>query len=108
MTKRIYVLTTIIICTAAIGLGIYTNQYISEDSDLSIKNIEALALSHGGDSGGEPMCAAGGCHSTECSFTGEIDILGNGVTYSNSIKCEDAWACCFTTAYCFPKDKCSC
>lgn len=70
--------------------------------DLLFDNIESLA----NDETGKPTCAAGGCYATSCSFSGEIEILGNGAHYSNSVSCEDAWACCFTTAYCFDKSRC--
>lgn len=45
----------------------------------------------GGSGGGgdAPTCAAGGCNASSCSFTEEISVLGNGVTYSNSTTCVD-------------------
>lgn len=72
---------------------------------LTFNSVESLAQNEFG--GGPPTCMAGGCHSAACSFEGEIGILGNGVTYKNSTSCVDAWACCFTTAYCFPKNLCN-
>ena len=94
------------VCVIAANIMITNSRNSSESSILfGLESVESLAQ---GESGGkEPICAAGGCHSEACSFEGEIAILANGVTYKNSTSCIDAWACCFTTAYCFPKNLCS-
>ena len=102
--KKIITITSIFICTVAIGLSIYTIQDTSNISDLISIEVEALAQNHSGDSGtGEPTCFAGGCHSTSCTWEGEIAVLGH---ISSSISCEDAWACCHATAFCFEKKRC--
>lgn len=59
-----------------------------------------------GDEEDEPTCASGGCNATSCSYSGEISVMGSGVTVSNSISCQDTWACCHLTAYCFSKSRC--
>ena len=35
-----------------------------------------------------------------------ITVMGSGVQVSNSVSCQDTWACCHVTAYCFSKDDC--
>lgn len=61
----------------------------------------------GGGSGGAPTCAAGGCHSSSCSYSGTITVMGSGVAVSNSVSCDaSTYACCHLTAYCFSKSKC--
>ena len=56
---------------------------------------------------GNPTCMDGGCGKSSCSYKGEITIEGVTKHYNNFVSCEDAWACCYTTAYCFPKNQCS-
>lgn len=58
--------------------------------------------------GGAPTCTAGGCNATSCSYSGEITVLGSGVTVTNSVSCtNNTFACCHITAYCFDAEKCN-
>ncbi len=100
---------TFILLAALMSISV-VNVFIANDNslnfDLLFSSIETLASNESG--GNPPTCMAGGCHARSCSFSGQIEVLGNGATYTNSIECDDlTWACCFTTAYCFNKNRCS-
>lgn len=89
-----------LLLAASINLCMVDNSFAP--LDVLLDDTEALATGEEG----RPTCAAGGCYARSCSFSGEIVVLGNGAHYTNSVECEDAWACCYTTAYCFPKSRC--
>jgi len=68
---------------------------------------EGVECESGAGGGGAPTCAAGGCHSSSCSYSGTITVMGSGVQVSNSVSCDAAtYACCHLTAFCFSKSKC--
>lgn len=106
MKKNVFLLI-VLVAVAAVNMVISNTRNSSMVNMLmSLEDVEYLAYGEPGDGKGAPTCAAGGCHASECSFNGQIEVLGNGVTYTNSITCVDAWACCFANAFCFAKDRC--
>lgn len=105
MKKHKITLALIIALISISTINLYLTNGSLKEFDLLLKrDIESMAYNESGE--GAPTCAAGGCYATACSFNGQIEILGNGVTYSNSVTCQDAWACCYTTDFCFDKKRC--
>lgn len=103
--KRNVLLSIVLFAVMAANVVITNSRDLPVSALLDLENVESLAQNESG--GGAPTCMAGGCNASSCSFEGEIVVMGNGATYKNSVSCVDAWACCFTTAYCFSKDKCN-
>ena len=97
-----------ITAAAAFMVALAINIDMTLNDPFAGMSAEAIATgTTGGDETGEPICAAGGCYATSCSYSGTITVYGSGVAVSNSITCEGTWACCHLTAYCFNKNRCA-
>ena len=73
---------------------------------ITLENLANATVETNGETQEPPTCTAGGCNATSCSYSGTITVMGSGVQVSNSVTCQDTWACCHVTAYCFSKDDC--
>ena len=73
---------------------------------ITLENLASANVETNGETQEPPTCTAGGCNASSCSYSGTITVMGSGVQVSNSVSCQDTWACCHVTAYCFSKDDC--